>query len=406
MDEKRIPIIGFFHENEAYGCFSNWYPAEFDYAGKHFMNSEQFMMYHKVMMFGQHELAGKIMANPDPQTCKNIARTKFPEFDAKLWDKTSRQAVKRGVRAKFRQNQPLLEELLDTGGALLAECSPYDTKWGIGIDIHDLARQDVSAWKGKNLLGRILMEVREELGAELRLSPTGTLDCSPEYYGSDIPEWNMTAGELKRVPQYYDAIHAYADTLGSYHLKQAFYHGHTLAQVEDMMRANMGGGLPAPGFYEMKWDVYDVARRMGCADDADAKRLEWCKRHLPMLQAIDASEELKSWCRAFSVYKPVTTHTWLDRYLYRCFMQEAYESNVVIGDYKSLVEEYGMQESVANPRAELLDTLDREHILACIAWHFRRDHFSEGSLVRDSIGNGHMLRMVEAYLGKCGKENG
>ena len=33
-------------------------------------------------------------------------------------------------------------------------------------------------------------------------------------------------------------------------------------------------------------------------------------------------------------------------------------------------------------------------------------HFSEGSLVRDSIGNGHMLRMVEAYLGKCGKENG
>ena len=27
-------MVGFFHENEAYGYFSNWYPAEFDYAGR------------------------------------------------------------------------------------------------------------------------------------------------------------------------------------------------------------------------------------------------------------------------------------------------------------------------------------------------------------------------------------
>lgn len=45
--ETNDPImIGFFHENEEYGCFSNWYPSEFDYAGRHFANSEQFMMYH------------------------------------------------------------------------------------------------------------------------------------------------------------------------------------------------------------------------------------------------------------------------------------------------------------------------------------------------------------------------
>ena len=36
-DGTNDPImIGFFHENEEYGCFSNWYPAEFDYAGRHF----------------------------------------------------------------------------------------------------------------------------------------------------------------------------------------------------------------------------------------------------------------------------------------------------------------------------------------------------------------------------------
>lgn len=41
------PMIGFFHEDEEYGCFSNWYHAEFDYAGRHYVNSEQFMMYHR-----------------------------------------------------------------------------------------------------------------------------------------------------------------------------------------------------------------------------------------------------------------------------------------------------------------------------------------------------------------------
>ncbi len=28
------------------------------------------------------------------------------------------------------------------------------------------------------------------------------------------------------------------------------------------MRTNMGGGLPVVGFYEMKQDVYDTARRL------------------------------------------------------------------------------------------------------------------------------------------------
>ena len=51
--------------------------------------------------------------------------------------------------------------LLGTGDAILAECSPTDKKWGIGIDIKDPARMDTSKWEGKNMLGRILMEVRD-----------------------------------------------------------------------------------------------------------------------------------------------------------------------------------------------------------------------------------------------------
>ena len=59
-------MIGFFHENEEYGCFSNWYPAEFDYAGRHFAHVEQFMMFHKVLMFRKYDLADQIMGTDDP----------------------------------------------------------------------------------------------------------------------------------------------------------------------------------------------------------------------------------------------------------------------------------------------------------------------------------------------------
>ena len=167
--ESDIQIIGFYHEYESYGCFSNWYPAEFDYAGKHFANSEQYMMYHKVSMFGRNDLAEQIMNTSDPKKCKQIAGQKFPEFKHETWESTCYTIVKRGVKAKFRQNIGIMKTLLNTGNALLAECSSKDRKWGIGIDIHNPSWRDTSKWDGKNMLGRILMEVRDELRLERML---------------------------------------------------------------------------------------------------------------------------------------------------------------------------------------------------------------------------------------------
>lgn len=259
-------MIGFFHPNEEYGCFSNWYPAAFDYAGVHFANSEQFMMFHKVMMFHKLELADQIMRTSDPAKCKRIAGQKFSEFDSELWEKTCQTVVKRGVKAKFSQNEDILKILLGTGNALLAECSPYDKKWGIGIDIKDPDRLVIAKWKGRNLLGRILMEVREELRQEIMASPHGKLEyvCAREM--EPIEEWSMTAGELKRIPQFYNAIHAYSDTLKSRYEKDVFYNGFSLYDWEIAMRTNVGGGLPVIGFYEMKQDVYDTARRLKMLD--------------------------------------------------------------------------------------------------------------------------------------------
>ena len=79
-----------------------------------------------------------------------------------------------------------------------------------------------------------------------------------------IPEWSMVVNFLKRIPQFYSAIHTYADQLPVGQVRDAFY-GCTFEAIENMMRENMGGGLPVAGFYEMKQELYEIARGLRCS---------------------------------------------------------------------------------------------------------------------------------------------
>ena len=254
-----LGFIGFWHEYENYGFLSNWYKAEFEYAGKHFTSVEQFMMYHKLMTFHQFDLADKVMATNDPAEAKKLGRTPFSNFDDKLWTRISPVIVKRGVRAKFEQNPGLLKQLLATGNAVLAECSPYDKIWGIGLAFGDQAL-DTFQWKGKNLLGRILMVLREEFGNWVA-DPNRSI---PSYIDvrelPPIPAWEMNTGMLKMVPQYHDAIDAYSATLKGPEVSD--FYAMSFSGLEQAMRTNMGGGMPVIGFYEMKQEIYDISRRL------------------------------------------------------------------------------------------------------------------------------------------------
>lgn len=208
-------------------------------------------------MFRQHELAQKILASDDPSEIKKLGRTRFPEFNADTWEKTCYTIVKRGIRAKFEQNPNLLEMLLSTGEKVLAECSAKDTKWGIGTAIDDPNCNHPSQWNGTNYLGRILMEVRDELR---HLSEVGKIGYA-DAHDIDFPLWNTYAGTLRRNPKFYQTINAYADALRENHERVCFFYDYTLADWELAMRTNMGGGLPAIGFWEMKQDIYDILKR-------------------------------------------------------------------------------------------------------------------------------------------------
>jgi len=253
-----LGITCFYHENEENGCFSNWYKAEFTYARRRFSSVEQYMMYHKALMFREYDLAKRIMNTEDTAKIKRLGRSKMEHFDADLWDRTSKQIVKRGVRAKFEQNEELRRKLLQTGFSAIAECSRNDKKWGIGVAITDEKRYDISKWRGQNLLGQILMEVRDELRSAAYKESLGYVDA----HDLDFELWNTKPGELKQLPMFRDAIHAYADTLIGDYERGCFY-SVPFKEWDIAMHENMGGGLPAIGFWEMKQDIYDTVRYRG-----------------------------------------------------------------------------------------------------------------------------------------------
>jgi ribA/ribD-fused uncharacterized protein len=69
------------------------------------------------------------------------------------WDDVKVNIMYEVVKAKFTQHEILRETLLSTGEATLVEDSPTDYFWGCGSD-----------GTGKNMLGKVLMRVRKELG--------------------------------------------------------------------------------------------------------------------------------------------------------------------------------------------------------------------------------------------------
>lgn len=68
------------------------------------------------------------------------------------WEQVKDDVMRRAVRRKFEAHPELRQVLLATGAEPIVENAPKDWYWGCGKD-----------GTGKNMLGRILMEVRAAL---------------------------------------------------------------------------------------------------------------------------------------------------------------------------------------------------------------------------------------------------
>lgn len=148
-------------EHVTRACLSQWYPCQFEVDGVQYNCAEQFMMAEKARLFGDTEVLEKILAATDQKTIKDLGR-KVRGFDEDKWNKEKVNIVISGNIAKFSQNWKLKKYLIWTGDKILAEASPYDTIWGIGLKATDERATDITQWRGENLLGFSLMIVRDK----------------------------------------------------------------------------------------------------------------------------------------------------------------------------------------------------------------------------------------------------
>ena len=118
-------------------------------------------------------------------------------------------------------------------------------------------------------MGQVLMEVREELREELRVTDNGeVLPYEDAKEKEPIPEWELLPGELIRIPQFKNTVLAYTDTIGcvsgNEESRQAFFFDRSFSDWEALIKGGTAAahGLPIVGFYEMKQDIYDISRRL------------------------------------------------------------------------------------------------------------------------------------------------
>ena len=143
-------------------CLSQWWMEDFYAMADSYLCMEQYMMAGKAQLFGDSEIREQILKCSDPRQIKALGR-KVRGFDQKVWDKFKYAIVLNGNWCKFSQNRDLREFLLSTGDSVLVEASPYDNIWGIRLAASSQEAQDPTQWRGQNLLGFALMEVRDEL---------------------------------------------------------------------------------------------------------------------------------------------------------------------------------------------------------------------------------------------------
>lgn len=153
MDE-----IQFYRASEKpYGAFSNLYRCQVEFEGETFPTSEHAYQAGKAR---KQEVREWLMAAPSPALLAMAAHGLYYWDVAPGWSKSKFDRMRGVLMAKFTQHAELRELLLSTGEARLVEVGTADNEvnrlWG-----------EVNG-SGRNMLGVLLMEVREQLRKEAK----------------------------------------------------------------------------------------------------------------------------------------------------------------------------------------------------------------------------------------------
>ena len=143
-------------------CLSQWWEQPFEVEGITYSTAEHWMMAGKAKLFKDDEMLAKIIASKHPHQAKKLGR-QVQNFDQQVWEEHRYAIVLEGNLHKFGQHDALKAYLTNTKNSIMVEASPFDKIWGIGMAKDNPKAQNMDTWNGLNLLGFVLMEVRDLL---------------------------------------------------------------------------------------------------------------------------------------------------------------------------------------------------------------------------------------------------
>ena len=140
--------VHFYRTNETYGEFSNFSPHPFELKGRRWPTAEHYFQAQK-FAGTEHEEIIRLAASPMAAAQLGRDRQRPLRGD---WELVKEDIMREALRAKFTQHPALRVALRDTGSLILVEHTANDRYWGDGGN-----------GTGQNRLGRLLMELREQL---------------------------------------------------------------------------------------------------------------------------------------------------------------------------------------------------------------------------------------------------
>jgi ribA/ribD-fused uncharacterized protein len=143
-----VDVINFYRTGDQYGSFSNFAPYPIEIDGKVWPTVEHYFQAQK-FAGTPHEEA--MRREKSAMVVKRMGRDRNKPLRPD-WAAVKDDIMRKAVLTKFTQHADLRAQLLATGDARIVEHNENDSYWGDGRH-----------GSGRNMLGIILMEVREQL---------------------------------------------------------------------------------------------------------------------------------------------------------------------------------------------------------------------------------------------------
>lgn len=143
-----MPIYFYSTKEVPYGCFSNFAAYPFELDGMTWRTVEHYFQAQKFVGTPHVEELRQVSS---PMVVARMGRSHARPLRPD-WNEAKDDIMRRAVLRKFETHADLRDLLLGTGDEELIEQTTSDYYWGCGTE-----------GTGKNMLGKILMEVRDTL---------------------------------------------------------------------------------------------------------------------------------------------------------------------------------------------------------------------------------------------------